>query len=37
MRERFIKNKKPLNLAHLSSKKEKQPKIRTTKKIISMS
>jgi hypothetical protein len=37
MRERFIKNKKPLNLAHIFPKKEKQPKTRTTRRAIIMS
>jgi hypothetical protein len=32
MKERFIKNKSPLNLAHISPKKEKHLKTRTTKR-----
>jgi len=37
MRERFIKNKRSLNLLHISPKKEKQSKSRTTKRAILMS
>jgi tRNA A22 N-methylase len=37
LRERFIKNKKPLNVAHLFPKKEKQLKTRITKRTILMS
>jgi hypothetical protein len=37
MKERFIKNKRPLNPTHISPKKEIQPDIRTTKKAILMS
>jgi hypothetical protein len=37
MREKFIKNKKLLNLTYISPKKDKQIEIRTTKKIIMMS
>jgi len=37
LRERFIKNKKPLNLAHFFPKKDKQPKTRITKRAILMS
>jgi hypothetical protein len=37
MKDRFIKNKRPLNLAHISPKKEKQPKIKTTRRTIIMS
>jgi hypothetical protein len=36
MKERFIKNKIPLNPTHISPKKEKQPKTRTTKRIVLM-
>jgi hypothetical protein len=37
MRERFIKKKRPLNPTHVSPKKEKQLKIRTTRRAILMS
>jgi hypothetical protein len=37
MRERFIKNKRLLNPTHISLKKEKHPKTRTTKKVVLMS
>jgi hypothetical protein len=37
LRERFIMNKRPLNPTHISPKKEKQPKTRTTKRIAMMS
>ncbi len=37
MRERFIKNKGLLNLTHISFEKEKQPEIRTTRRIVLMS
>jgi hypothetical protein len=37
MKDRFIKNKRPLNLAHISFKKEKQPKTKTTRRTILMS
>jgi hypothetical protein len=37
MRERFIKNKRSLNLLHIFLKKEKQPKSRTTERAILMS
>jgi hypothetical protein len=37
LKERFINNKKPLNPTHISSKKEKQLKIRTTRRVILMS
>jgi hypothetical protein len=37
LRERFIKNKRPLNPIHISPKKEKQPKTRTTRRTILMS
>ncbi len=37
MRERFIKNKRPLNPTHIFPKKEKQLKTKTTKKIVLMS
>ncbi len=37
MRERFIKNKKPLNFAYISFKKEKQPKTKTIRKVVMMS
>jgi hypothetical protein len=37
MRERFIKNKRPLNFAYISFKKEKQPKTRTIRKVVMMS
>jgi hypothetical protein len=37
LRERFIKNKRPLNPTHIFPKKEKQLKIRTTIRIIIMS
>ncbi len=36
MRERFIKNKRPLNPAHISPKKEKQLETRTTRRTILM-
>jgi hypothetical protein len=35
MKERFIKNKRPMNPTHIS--KEKQPKTRTTRRTIMMS
>jgi hypothetical protein len=34
--ERFIKNKRPLNLTHISPKKEKQPETKTTRRTIMM-
>jgi len=37
LRERFIKNKRPLNPMHISPKKKKQPKTRTTRRAILMS
>jgi hypothetical protein len=37
LRERFIKNKRPLHPTHIFPKKEKQPKIKTTKRIVLMS
>ncbi len=37
MRERFIKNKRPLNPTYISSKKEKQFKTKTTRRVILMS
>jgi hypothetical protein len=37
LKERFIKNKRPLNLTHISCKKEKHLKTKTTKKTIMMS
>lgn len=37
MRERFIKNKRPLNLAHIYSKREKELEIKTIRRIILMS
>jgi hypothetical protein len=37
LNERFIKNKRPLNLAHFSPKKDKESKTRTTKRAILMS
>ncbi len=37
MRDRFIKNKRPLNPTHISFKKEKQLEIRTTRRAIMMS
>jgi hypothetical protein len=37
LRERFIKNKRPLNPTHICPKKEKQLETRTTKKIVLMS
>jgi hypothetical protein len=36
LRERFIKNKRPLHPTHIFPKKEKQPKIKTTKRIVLM-
>jgi hypothetical protein len=36
LRERFIKNKRPLNPTHISPKKDKQPETRTTKRAILM-
>jgi hypothetical protein len=36
MKEKFIKNKRPLNLKHISPKKEKHPKTITTKRTIMM-
>ncbi len=37
LRERFIKNKKPLNPTHIFPKKEKQPEIRITRRVVLMS
>jgi hypothetical protein len=37
MKDRLIKNKRPLNPAHISPKKEKQPKMKTTRRTILMS
>jgi hypothetical protein len=37
LRERFIKNKRPLNLAYIFPKKKKQPETMTTRKTILMS
>jgi hypothetical protein len=37
MRERFIKNKRPLNHAHIFPKNDKQLKTRTTRRIVMMS
>jgi hypothetical protein len=37
MKERFIKNKRPLNPTHIFLKKEKEPKSRTSKIIVLMS
>jgi len=37
MKERFIKNKRPLNPAHISPRKNKDPKTRKTIRIILMS
>jgi len=37
LQERFIKNKRPLNLTHVSLIKEKQPKTKTIRKVILMS
>jgi hypothetical protein len=37
MEERFIKNKRPLNLTHISFKKEKELELRTLKRTILMS
>jgi hypothetical protein len=37
LKERFIKNKRPLNLAHFSPKVDKQLKTRTTKRTVLMS
>jgi hypothetical protein len=37
MRERFIKNKRPLNPTHISPKKEKQPESRTTRRTVLIS
>ncbi len=37
LRERFKKNKRPLNPTHISPKKEKQLKTRTTRRTIMMS
>jgi hypothetical protein len=37
LRERFIKNKRPLNHAHIFPRKEKQLETRTTKRGILMS
>jgi hypothetical protein len=36
LRERFIKNKRPINPMHISPKKEKQPKTRTNRRAIMM-
>jgi hypothetical protein len=36
LRERFIKNKRPLNSTHIISKKEKHPETRTTIRAILM-
>jgi hypothetical protein len=36
MRERFIKNKRPLNLAHIFPTNDKQPETRTTKRVVLM-
>jgi len=37
LQERFIKNKRPLNLIDVSPIKEKEPKTRTIRKVILMS
>jgi hypothetical protein len=37
LRERFIKNKRPINPTHIFLKKEKQPEIQTTRRTIMMS
>jgi hypothetical protein len=37
LKEKFIKNKRPLNPTHISLKKEKQPKTRTTMRVVLMS
>jgi hypothetical protein len=37
LRERFIKNKRPLNPTHIFLRKEKQPKTRTTRRAVMMS
>jgi hypothetical protein len=37
LKERFIRNNRLLNLTHISFKKEKQSKTRTTKRIVLMS
>jgi len=37
LRGRFIKNKRPLNPTHISPKKEKQVKTKTTERTILMS
>jgi hypothetical protein len=37
MKERLIKNKRPLNPMHISPKKEKQLETRTTKRVVLMS
>jgi hypothetical protein len=37
LRERFLKNKRPLNPTHISPRKEIQPKTTTTKRVILMS
>ncbi len=37
LRAKFIKNKKPFNLAHIFLKKEKEQKTRTTRRIVMMS
>jgi hypothetical protein len=37
MRERFIKNKRPLNLTHIFPKKEKQLQFNTTKRAVLIS
>jgi hypothetical protein len=37
LRERFIKNKRPLNPTHISLRKEKLPKIKTTRRVVLMS
>ncbi len=36
LRERFIKNKRPLNPTHISPKKEKQLEIKTTRRVVLM-
>jgi hypothetical protein len=36
MKERFIKNKRPMNPTHISLKKEKHVKSRTTRRTIMM-
>jgi len=36
MKERFIKNKRPLNPAHIFPTNDKQPKTRTTRRVVLM-